>query len=418
MKVSKEISIKKTVKASTDLNEGLAVPQIEKDESEYKELLKECIIRQWETFEYYQNLCKAKGLSLEDLKKAIDNEEYYVLPGVVSDAFKKSRGLVTALNDLTVPGKFQVSSSTSGDPSYLYTSLTELDKILKNYRLTFGIVGISKAIGFSPSIRILESLSRKANYLNKKSITRMKFALDAAKLHYPEMVFTVDINIWKTIFSMMFTKKPTLVKMSLEKITEIIKSSEKNNEKFAIGGAVLLMAPYLDQMKEGQFNLHDNIHVVFSGGGYSGKKGTLRGAKINKPELIKKISAVFGIDKKYYPTNIKDIYGFTENPTTHEGYWNNDISDFMFQPWHESRVYIVDPDTGKPLKKGKGFVKIITPYSDGKPSASNVSVSQSDLATIFGVKENYQVTHFSHISRFSSASVEGCGYKAEAIADK
>jgi hypothetical protein len=63
MKAPKEISIKKSVKASDDFDNGIGTPQIEKDESEYRELLKECIIWQWEIFEYYQNLCKAKGLS-------------------------------------------------------------------------------------------------------------------------------------------------------------------------------------------------------------------------------------------------------------------------------------------------------------------------------------------------------------------
>lgn len=418
MKAQGEISIEKTVKASNNLNEGPAAPRTEKDESGYRELLKECIIGQWETFEYYRNLCKAKGLSLVDLKKVIDNEEYYILPGVASDAFKKSRGLVTDLNDLTAAGRFQVSSSTSGDPSYLYTSQAELDKILNNYVMTFGIEGISKGIGFCPSLRILNSLSRKAKYLNKKSVHRMKFALEAVKMHYSEMIFTVDLYILRTILSMIVKKKPALKKMTLEKVVEMIRDSEKKNEKFAIGGIALLMVPYFDQMKEGQFNFHGNIHVIFSGGGYSGKKGTIRGKKINKPELIKKISAVFGIEEKYYQTNIKDIYGFTENPATHEGFWNNDIGDFMFQPWHDSRLYIVDPETERPLKQGKGLVKIITPYSDGKPTAANVSVTQFDLATIFGVKENYQITHFSHISRFSSLGVEGCGFKAGEIAQQ
>jgi hypothetical protein len=415
MKAQEEISITKTVKASDNQNEGQAAPRTVKDEKEYRELLKECIIRQWETFKYYRNLSKAKGLNLEDLKKAIDNEEYYILPGVASDAFKKSRGLVTDLNDLTLPGKFQVSSSTSGDPSYIYTSHSELEKILNNYIMTFGIKGISRGIGFGPSIRIIDSLSRKAKYLNKKSVARMKFALEATKLHYSEIVFTVDIYVLRTIFSMLVRKKPVLKKLTLEQVTEIIGDAEKNNEKFAIGGVALLMVPYFDQLKEGQFKFHNNMNFILSGGGYSGKKGTFRGKRINKPELIKKISAVFGIDEKYYHTNIKDIYGFTENPTTHEGYWNNDIGDFMFQPWHDSRMYIVDPETEKPLKQGKGLVKIITPYSDGKPSAANVSVTQFDLAKIFGVKENYQITHFSHISRFSSLSIEGCGFKAGEI---
>ena len=103
-------------------------------ESRYKELLRDSILGQWEKFEYYRILCKRKGKTIQDLLKAIDYEEYYEIPAVVSVAFKKSRGLVHELNDLSVKGKFQVSSSTSGDPSHVYTSHNELNKIKNNYR--------------------------------------------------------------------------------------------------------------------------------------------------------------------------------------------------------------------------------------------------------------------------------------------
>jgi hypothetical protein len=126
---------------------------------------------------------------------------------------------------------------------------------------------------------------------------------------------------------------------------------------------------------------------------------------------------VLGLDEKFLSTNLKDIYGFTENPTTHEGFWNKDIGDFMFRPWHESRVYIVDPETEKPLKEGKGFFKIISPWGNGRPSSANVSVIQYDMVRIFGVKPNCQVTEFSHISRFTTAGMEGCALKADAIAN-
>jgi hypothetical protein len=386
-------------------------------ESEFKESLRESISWQWDTYEYYQHLCNKKGLHLSDLKKAIDNEEYYVLPGVASLAFKKSRGLANELNDFSVEGKFQISSSTSGDPSYIYTHQDELKQIHKNYVATFGIKGVSRAIAFSPSIRILESVSKKAAYLGKQSIARMKFALDAAESHYSDLLFTVDVNILKSIFSMTFQSKPTFNKLSQEHFVELLRCSEEKKEILAVGGVVLLFAPYLDRMSEGQFNFHDNIHVVFAGGGYSGRKGSICGDKINKPELARKISAVLGLDEKYLSTNLKDIYGFTENPTTHEGYWNSEINDFMFQPWPDSRVYIVDPETEKPLKQGKGLFKIISPWANCRPCSANVSVIQYDLVRIFGVSANYQVTHFSHISRFQTAGMEGCALKADAIAN-
>jgi hypothetical protein len=387
------------------------------DESKYKELLKESITFQWDKFEYFRNICKKKKRTIQDIIKAIDNEEYYQIPAIAASAFKKSKGLFKELNDFSQEGKFQVSSSTSGDPSYVFTNQEELDKVVDNYRLTFGIDDVSRGIGFAPAIRILDALSKKAGYMGHQSLARMKFALDAAKLHYKDLIFTLDVNLFRTLLSKVVNGKVVLKKKSLDEITSIISDAEKDHEKINLGGFVLLLNPYLYQMKEGQFSFGDNAFFTFSGGGYSGAKGAIRGEKVNKPEMINKIASVFGIDKKLFTTNLKDIYAFTESPATSEGYWNEDIDDYLFETWHESRAYIVDPETENPVKSGEGLLKFITPYSNGKPSAANVSVLQLDTATIRGIKPNLAVSHFSHVKRFQNASVEGCAYKAEEIAN-
>jgi len=386
-------------------------------ENDFKESLRECVCRQWETFPYYKKLCEKKGLHLEDLKKAIDNEEYYILPGVASMAFKKSRGLTDELNDLSGMGIFQVSSSTSGDPSYVYTHADEFETIRSNYQECFGIKGVSKAIAFSPTVRILENLSKKAAWMGKQSYARMQFALEGGQRHYSELEFSLDIHTMKSVVSMVFQNKPTFNRLTQEDLIESLARSEMKKELLVLGGVVLLFTPYLRQMKAGQFNFNDRIHIVFSGGGYSGRKGSIRGDKISKADLARNISAVFGMDERYLATNFKDIYGFTESPAIHEGYWNRDVEDFMFTPTPESRVYIVDPETEKPLRQGKGLFKVIAPCRNGKPSAANISLVQYDMARIFGVKPNYQVTRFSHISRFQTAGEEGCALKADAIAN-
>lgn len=387
------------------------------DESNYKELLKESITFQWDKFDYFRNICKKKNRNIHDLTSAIDDEEYYQIPSVVATAFKKSKGLIRELNDLSQEGKFQVSSSTSGDPSYIYTNTAEIDKVIDNYRLTFGIEGVQKAIAFSPSDRILNAISGKAGYLEHRGVARMKLALDAAKIHYKDLTFTLDVNLLRTLISKAINGKAVLKRKQLDEIIDIISTAERNNEKISLGGVVLLLIPYLDQMKEGQFSFGGNAYFTFSGGGYNGAKGSLRGAKINKPFMINRIASVFGIKKELFSTNIKDIYAFTESPATSEGYWNEDIEDYIFETWHESRVYIVDPETEEPLRSGAGFLKIITPYANGNPSSANVSVMQLDNASISGIKPNFIITHFTHIQRAQNASVEGCAYKAEEIAN-
>ncbi len=386
------------------------------DESQYKELLKESITFQWDKFEYFRNICKKKKRSIYDIIKAIDDEEYHQIPAIPATAFKRSKGLYKELNDFSQDGKFQVSSSTSGDPSYIFTNSAELHKVVENYRLTFGIDGTSRAIGFSPSLRILDGLSKKSAYMGYQSIGRMNLALDAAKIYYKDIAFTLDVDLFRTLLSKFLNGKVVLKKKYLEEIVEIISAAQREHKKINLGGFVLLLNPYLDQLKEGQFSLGDNAYFTFAGGGYSGVKGSIKGKKVNKPEMIKKIASVFGIDKKQLSTNLKDIYAFTESPATNEGYWSEDFEDYLFETWHESRAYIVDPETEKPLKSGEGLLKFITPYTNGNPSAANVSVLQLDNATIRGIKPNFIVSHFSHIKRFQNASVEGCAYKAEEVA--
>jgi hypothetical protein len=391
--------------------------KIKMNESKYKELLKESITSQWEKFEYFRNICKKKKRSIRDIISAINNEEYYRIPAITATAFKKSKGLYKELNDFSQIGKFQVSSNTSGDPSYVFTNKTELDKVVDNYRLTFGIDGTSKAIGFSPSIRILEGLSEKSAFMGYQSIARMKLALDAAKIHYRDIIFTLDVDLFRTLLSKIFNGKVVLKRKYSDEIIDIISAAEKDHEKINLGGFVLLLYPYLDQLREGQFCFGDNAYFTFAGGGYSGTKGSITGKKVDKPEMVKKIASVFGINKKLFSTNLKDIYAFTECPATNEGYWSEDLEDYLFETWHETRAYIVDPETQEPLKSGEGLLKFITPYANGNPSAANVSVLQLDNATIRGIKPNFIVSHFSHIKRFQNASVEGCAYKAEAVAN-
>jgi hypothetical protein len=387
------------------------------NESQYKELLKESITFQWDKFEYFRTTCKKKKRNIYDILKAIDDEEYYQIPSIPATAFKKSKGLYKELNDFSQDGKFQVSSSTSGDPSYIFTNSAELSKVVDNYRLTFGIDGTSRAIGFSPSIRILDALSKKSAFMGYQSIGRMNLALDAAKIYYKNIEFTLDVDLIRTLLSKLLNGNVVLKKKYLKEIIDIISSAQKDHEKINLGGFVLLLTPYLEQLREGQFSFGENAYFTFAGGGYSGAKGSIKGKKVNKPEMIKKIASVFGIDKKQFSTNLKDIYAFTESPATNEGYWSEDLEDYLFETWHESRAYIVDPETEKPLKSGEGLLKFITPYANGNPSAANVSVLQLDNATIRGIKPNYIVSHFSHIKRFHLASIEGCAFKAEEVAN-
>jgi hypothetical protein len=382
-------------------------------ETNFQEKLRLSIYSQWNQFEYYRNVCKREGKTIDDLLHAIDNREYFYLPSVAATAFKKSKGLLDVLNDLSQDGIFQVSSSTSGDPSYVYTNSEEVARIRRNYDETFEVEGVSRGIAFSPVMRIVKALSKQSDFSGKSAIARMQFGVESAIRVFDDPLFTVDVDFLRTIMAKIRGGNAVLIKKSVTELIEFLMNAEKSHEKIIMGGFVLLFYPYLMQMNDGQFSFGNRAFFTFSGGGYCGSKGSIKTEKIDKLYMVEKIADVFSLTPNELSTNIKDVYGFTESPGTHEGYWNNELKDFLFETWHETRIYIVDPETEKPLKSGEGLIKIISPYLDSVPSAANVSLLQYDLATIRGINNDLSVSHFSHIRRFQNTSSEGCAFKAD-----
>jgi hypothetical protein len=385
----------------------------------FQDLVRSSIGHQWTRFVYYRQLCARQNLALADLMALIADGAYHKLPSVASSAFKLSKGLVEDLNDLSGPGVFQVSSSTSGDPSYIYTSPEELAHITARYGETFGSSGVRLGLAFAPSLRILRSLSKKAALKGKKAVLRMLLGLEGGNAHYDRTYVTVDVNIVRTVFNRAVGRPASLRKMTAAAVASIIHDAEKRGQPISIGGLTLLLRPYLDEFREGEFGLHEKGHVAFSGGGYSGAKGTIRGAKIDKPAFIARIGAVFGIDAAFWRTNIKDIYSFTETAAEIEGFWSGDLDDFVFRPTPDHRVYIVDPETETPLRSGRGLIKVVAPYITGRPTAANTSVLQFDMAEIVSAQPDGRVESFTRVSRFEGAEASGtvgCAFKAAEIA--
>jgi hypothetical protein len=388
-------------------------------EARFQDLVRSSIGYQWSRFPYYRHLCASQGLTLADLMLIIFDGAYHRLPSVASTAFKLSKGLVEDLNDLSGPGVFQVSSSTSGDPSYVYTSPEELAHITARYGQTFGFSGVPVGLAFAPSLRILRALSKKANLKGKKAVLRMLLGLEGGNAHYDRTYVTVDVDLPKTLLNRVSGRPAALRKMSTAAVASIIHDAEESGQAISLGGLTLLLRPYLDEFREGEFQLHDKGHVAFSGGGYSGAKGSIRGAKIDKPAFIARIGDVFGIDPVFWAANIKDIYSFTETPAQIEGFWSRDLDDFLFRPAPDHRVYIVDPETETPLRAGRGLVKVVAPYVSGRPTAANTSVLQFDTAEIVSVEPDGRVGSFSRVSRFAGAEAQGtvgCAFKAAEIA--
>jgi hypothetical protein len=388
-------------------------------EAGFRELLRTSVSHQWGRFAYYRNICARRGLALADLIAFIDEGAYDRLPSVASTAFKLSKGLLGDLNDLSAPGVFQVSSSTSGDPSYVLTSPEDLAHITARYGETFGFPGVSVAVGFAPSLRILRALSKKAGLKGRRAALRMLTALEGSHSRYDETHVTVDVNVPKTLLNRIIGRPAAVRKMPAAEVASIIRKAEARGQGVSLGGLTLILKPYLDEFGEGEFNLGAKGHVAFSGGGYSGAKGSIRGAKIDKPAFIARIGSVFGIDPELWSEKIKDIYSFTETPAQIEGYWDRGLGDFLFRPAPDHRVYIVDPETEAPLLSGRGLLKVVAPSVNGRPAAANVSVLQFDTAEIVSARPDGRVEAFTHIARLEGAEAGGtvgCAFKAAEIA--
>jgi hypothetical protein len=356
-------------------------------------------------------------MTLADLQALVRSEDYSRIPSVVSIAFKRSKGLVRDLNDLSGPGVFQVSSSTSGDPSYILTAPDELERVKDRYRRTFGIPGVSNGIGFAPSLRILAGMSKMASDpgLKRETVGRMHLALEGGAKFYRQFHITVDVNIAKTLVNRVLGKPASLRKMPASEVAAIVRAAESAGEPIGLGGVALLLRPYLDELGEGTFHLGSRGFVSFSGGGYSGAKGSIRGEKIDKPAFIAKIGAVFGIEPALWPSHVKDIYGFTETPVLFDGYWDLSLNDFLFHAGAaspEAKIYIVDPETERPLREGRGLIKVVAPAASGRPACANVCILQYDEAEIVSVAADGCVEAFTHVSRVKGAAAEGCAFKA------
>jgi hypothetical protein len=247
----------------------------------------------------------------------------------------------------------------------------------------------------------------------------MLLGLEGGNAHYEETHVTVDVNILKTILNRAVGRPASLRKMSPAEVASIIHEAEERGRPISLGGLTLILRPYLDEFREGQFSLRDKGYVAFSGGGYSGAKGSIRGAKIDKPDFIARIGAVFGIDPEFWSMNIKDIYSFTETPAQIEGYWDRGLGDFLFRPAPDCRVYVVDPETEMPLLSGRGLIKVVAPSVSGRPASATASVLQFDIAEIVSARPDGRVESFTHVSRFAGAEAPGtvgCAFKAAEIA--
>ncbi len=400
-----------------DVRADRAVMTPTRADTRFRDLVSAAVEDQWGRFPYYRTLCSRSGRTLADLRAMVSAESYHDIPAVAATAFKRSKDLVGQLNDSSGPGAFQVSSSTSGDPSYVYTSADELARIREDYGRALTVAGARAGIAFAPSLRILRALSAKASLGGKKTVLRMLLAVEGTLSALPPTRVTTDVDVAGTLLGRLVGRAPVIRKMPPAEVAAIVRESSGRGWMLCFGGLTLLLRPYLDEFREGEFRLGERGHVAFSGGGWSGAKGSLRGGRIEKPAFVSRLGAVFGLPESR-PDLVRDVYSFTETPAMISGAWDPSRGDFIFHPGPQVRVFIVDPEDERPLSAGRGLLKIVAPPRSGSMTAANAAILPFDCADIVSVGDGMRVEAFTRISRWEEAGSGervGCAFKAAEI---
>ncbi|MDH7499889.1 MAG: hypothetical protein QHH30_05825, partial [candidate division NC10 bacterium] len=184
-----------------------------------------------------------------------------------------------------------------------------------------------------------------------------------------------------------------------------------------IGGSPLLLyqSLYRYAKERGEsFHLGARCQVQFGAGGWSGRKGSMRGeGPIPKQEFIPGLCELLGLESSRL---VADMWGSTETSFAMPAHFSEEGGDFLFHelPW--ARVILRDPQTLKPIREpGRpGLLEVITPY--GVDSFAGVAILIDDILMGVEAKDGFDCGFarraFHFLGRAQGAEARGCGAMA------
>lgn len=385
--------------------------------------LEEAINYQINTFPIYNEILRENSLTAKDIKKIIENREYWKIPPVDALTFKSSRGLYLELANTELDGLFHCSSSTSGDPSLVYLSNSDLEYKINNVAECLNIEECDTGIAFLLPLKFSKIVRKKMKKRfeeieNYKFLPVMFFAPMALERIYENLEYGITgIDFFKTIKNYISgSKQPALKFLSIEKIIKKIEEYKEKDKPLAMGGFILLFYPTIKGIKNKLSDSidFDKIYIITGAGGWSGKKGTFVGKSIDKKNFVKEMAELFNIKEKDIPLHFIDAYACTESPVAHRGFFDLDVGDYVFHPHKDSLVYIINKETGKPVDEGEeGLIRIITfKKQEGAPT---VVIQQHDVARLLKKGEYNEALEFTNIHREKGYKSEGCALGASEL---
>lgn len=370
------------------------------------------IEKQYATYGYYRDTVAKAGLTIADLKQIIDNEEFHRLPSVVTLDFKVSAAKIDVLNNLDrKDGTFMVSSSTSGDISYIYCSQSDLEYIASFYTKGSEYRDSENGFIFIPPVEMLHKSYAKLSLYEKPTISRMIPAYRGTEKHFnTHDMLSINLPVYLKNKLTNSTSINMFQYLNVKKLEKIASRDASQDKTITFVGLLFLMNAFIKENAEQLRALNLTVNVATAGGGWSGRKGKFVMEPISKPGFVKQFGEHFTIDNN----KISDVYSFCESPVSHRGFYEEELQDYRYLVDEESIVYALDMNSRKPVKKGEeGLFLIINPR--GCEYSCNAVVLQMDTIKVLETYDNGSVKEFTQVRRVEGLPAEGCAYKANEI---
>jgi hypothetical protein len=380
--------------------------------SEFKTSLTQNLTKQFDGIDIYRKICEKCGISSPaDLGNAVDSEDWAALPAISDRMFKKSAGFFGKLKYNNVPGLWHVSSSTSGDPSYVWRTEQDEQVIVDAYVSCYAKTKTSLDImvSFAPGIGMLERMSKRYD-LGDGCTTKVQSILPtiaAKKLTTKRYIDLVTLNIPKTIWQTKVKKIPRpVLEIKTKQLQAALALAAKDNLSICCGASVIFMEQVFSS--NATFPKSSDAFVLTGAGGWDGSKGVLQAKPIDKASFVDRACRVLGIQASEASRRIWDNYGITEKAFSCIGHWDNARKDFVYSTEGiapESKVIAVDIQTGDLVKSGRGVIRIISPR--GNDGAATAVMQESDEITVLSANKDGSVKEFMGIKRLSMKSQDG-----------
>ncbi|HME52806.1 MAG TPA: hypothetical protein VKM55_11355 [Candidatus Lokiarchaeia archaeon] len=375
--------------------------------------LSQALRRQMDSCEIYQKTCEKCGITTGDeLEKVVEAKDWGSIPAISDRMFKRSGWLYAKLKFDGVPGSWQVSSSTSGDPSYVWRTEPDEKVIVDAYMQCYKKStkpDLDVMISFAPSIEFLNNLSKRFDLKdgNVAKVQALMATLAAQNVASKQYLDLVKLNIPKTIWQTKVKKIPRpVLEIKTKELRSMLARAASDGLSVCLGGSAIFM----NQVFGGSdtFSTVKDAFVLTGGGGWDGTKGAVQAGQITKEKFVETVGDKIGIPTVEREQRFWDNYGITEKAFSCVGQWDASMKDFVYDTdglYPETKVIAVDVLSGELITNGKGVIRIISPY--GNDGAATAAIEESDEITVLSANPDGSVKQFMAIKRLPMQEVDG-----------